>query len=120
VARPLVTVRADGRVVCERCLVATTPWARMRGLLGRDELPRGEGILLRPAGSVHTFFMRFPIDVVFLDRDGNVLKVREHMKPWRTASCRRARMTLELAAGEASRRGITVGDRLVPAPKGGG
>ena len=55
--------REDGRVVCEHLLVATRPFARMRGLLGRATLPAGEGILLRPAGSVHTFFMRFPTTV---------------------------------------------------------
>ena len=108
-ARPLVTVRADGRVVCERCLVATTPWARMRGLLGRDELPRGEGILLRPAGSVHTFFMRFPIDVVFLDRENRVVDVERELVPWRTAKRRGAKAVLELSAGEADRVGLTAG-----------
>ena len=80
-ARPEVTVWVDGRVVCERCLVADRPWARMRGLLGRTELPRGEGILLRPAGSIHTFFMRFPIDVVFIDRDGTVVGVDHALNP---------------------------------------
>ena len=65
--RTLVT--ADGTVVCPRCRIAKDPWTRMRGLLGRRQLDDGEGILLRPASSVHTWFMLFPIDVVFLDRD---------------------------------------------------
>ena len=56
--------------------------------------------------------MRFPIDVVFLNRDLQVVKVVECLRPWRMASARRARATLELAAGEASARGIRVGDRL--------
>ena len=60
-ARSHVTVRSGEQVVCEECLVADRPLARMRGLLGRTDLPRGEGVLLRPAGSIHTFFMRFPI-----------------------------------------------------------
>jgi uncharacterized protein len=101
VARPLVTVRADEQVVCERCLVANTPWARMRGLLGRDELPRGEGILLRPAGSIHTFFMRFPIDVVFIDRENRVVDVERELGPWRTAKRRGAKAVIELPAGAA-------------------
>ena len=84
----------------------------MRGLLGRKELPDGEGILLRPAGSVHTFFMRFSIDVVFLSREGEVLKVARALPPWRTAAARRAKAVLELAADEADRRGIRVGSRL--------
>jgi uncharacterized protein len=84
----------------------------MRGLLGRRGLDSGEGLLLRPAASVHTFFMRFPIDVVFLGRDGEVLKVAAHVAPWRTAAARGAKAVVELAAGEAERRGVRAGDRL--------
>ena len=102
----------DGRVVCERCAVADRALARMRGLLGRSSLPAGEGILLRPASSVHMAFMRFPIDVVFLDRDGAVVKVVPELAPWRVAGARGARDAVELAAGEAARRGIRVGERL--------
>jgi uncharacterized membrane protein (UPF0127 family) len=105
--------REDGRVVCERCVVADRPLARMRGLLGRDELPRDEGILLRPASSVHTALMHFPIDVVFVDRDLVVLKVVPELAPWRAAARRGAHATFELAAGEAGRRGLDVGQRLV-------
>ena len=102
----------DGEVVCERCLVADSAWSRMRGLLGRRGLESGEGLLLRPTGSVHTFFMRFPIDVVFLSRDGEVLKVAPALPAWRTAAARRAKAVLELAADEAERREIRVGTRL--------
>lgn len=103
----------EGGPVCERCRVAARPLARMRGLLGRRELPRGEGVLLRPAASVHTWFMRFSIDVVFLDRELRVLKVVPEVRPWRVASGRGARSVLELAAGECERRGVEPGDRLV-------
>ena len=109
-------VRADGRVVCERCLVADRPLARMRGLLGRRTLPRGEGILLRPASSVHMFFMAFAIDVVWLDRDLQVLGVTPELRPWRMAAHRGARAALELAAGECARRGLLAGDRLRMVP----
>ena len=102
----------DGQVVCEQCHVADSPWPRMRGLLGRRGLESGEGLLLRPTGSVHTFFMRFPIDVVFLSREGEVLKVAQALPPWRTAGARRAKAALELAADEAERREIRVGTRL--------
>ena len=98
--------------MCRRCSVASSPVARTRGLLGRDGLARDEGLLLRPARAVHTWFMRFPIDVVFLAKDGTVLTVREHVQPWRTAAAQGARSVLELAAGESARRGIAVGDRL--------
>jgi hypothetical protein len=102
----------DGEVVCERCFVADSAWSRMRGLLGRRGLESGEGLLLRPAGSVHTFFMRFPIDVIFLSREGEVLKVARALPAWRTAGARRAKAALELAADEADRREIRVGTRL--------
>jgi uncharacterized membrane protein (UPF0127 family) len=101
-----------GAAVCERCLVADTPLARMRGLLGRSGLEPGEGILLRPCGSVHTFFMRFPIDVVFCDRELRVLAVRPDVRPWRARMKRGARVAVELAAGEAARRGVEPGAAL--------
>jgi uncharacterized membrane protein (UPF0127 family) len=88
----------------------------MRGLLGRSELPEGEGILLRPAGSIHTFFMRFAIDVVFLDRDLVVLGIEPALGPWRTAGRRGAKSVVELASGECERRGIQVGDALAVVP----
>jgi uncharacterized membrane protein (UPF0127 family) len=102
----------DGTVVCERCLLAETPLARMRGLLGRSSLPAGEGLLLRPAASIHMAFMRFPIDAVFLDSGDRVVKVVAELKPWRMAGCRGARAVLELPAGEASRRGLVPGMSL--------
>ena len=105
--------REDGSIVCERCVLADTALARMRGLLGRSELPSGEGILLKPASSVHMAFMRFPIDAVFLDRELRVVKIASDLKPWRAAGSRGAKSVLEIPAGEAARRGLSVGDRLV-------
>jgi uncharacterized protein len=105
--------REDGSIVCERCVQADTALARMRGLLGRRVLPTGEGILLKPASSVHMAFMRFPIDAVFLDRDLRVVKIASDLKPWRAAGSRGAKAVLEIPAGEAGRRGLSVGDRLV-------
>jgi uncharacterized membrane protein (UPF0127 family) len=87
--------------------------SRMRGLLGRRALDPGEGIVIRPAPSIHTFFMRFPIDAVFLARNGDVLKVANDVKPWRIRSARKAHAVLELPAGEARRRNVSAGDRLL-------
>ena len=118
---PYTTIEdAHGRVVCERCGVADRPLARLRGLLGRSTLPAGEGILLRPAPSIHTWFMRFAIDAVFLSADLEVLAVRSEMPAWRVAAERGARAVLELAAGEAARRGVGPGSRLrvVGVPRG--
>ena len=107
-----VTVQVSDRVVCERCEIADHLVARMRGLLGRSGLPQGEGIHLRPAGSIHTFFMRFPIDVVFLNEDDVVVKVVHRLAPWHAAGLKGAKSVLELAAGEAEARGLEVGSKL--------
>lgn len=103
---------AEGRVVCPALSVADTAPSRMKGLLGRRSLDSGEGLLLRPAGSVHTAFMRFPIDVVFLDGDLEVLEVRDSVPPWRAVARRGAKAVLELPAGEARRREIAPGVQL--------
>lgn len=101
-----------GAVVCERCLIADAVVLRLKGLLGRRELPAGEGVWIRPTNSIHMFFMRFALDAVFLDRDDEVLRIVPGLKPWRMASCRRARSVIEIAEGEAERRGLCVGDRV--------
>jgi len=108
----VVLLRRDGNPVCERCLLAETPLTRLNGLLGRSGLERGEGLLLRPAASIHTFFMRFAIDAVWVDRELNVLKVSHDVVPWRTAACKGAKGVVELAAGEARRMGVEAGDAL--------
>ena len=104
--------REDGRIVCERVVVADRAHRRMRGLLGRKYLRQGEGMVLRPGWSIHTAFMRFPIDAVFLDADQVVIRIEHEVGPWRTVSCRGAREVVEMAAGESRRRGLEVGDRV--------
>lgn len=108
----IVLVDDEGNVVCECCRVADRPASRMRGLLGRAELPRGAGILFSPAWAVHTFFMRFAVDAVFLDDDLRVMAVAERVRPFRAAWRRGAAMVLELGAGEAGRLQIVPGGRL--------
>jgi uncharacterized protein len=108
----------DGQVVCERCIVADTTFRRLRGLLGRRELSPGDGIVLRPGWSIHTAFLLFPIDVAFVDADQVVVKVVQNMRPFRASVCRGARDVVELAAGEAERRGLKPGDRLAWAARG--
>ena len=108
----LTLKRENGDVVCDRCVVADSPVSRMRGLLGRRELRPGEGLLLRPASAIHTWFMRFPIDAVFLDRDLRVVGISDDVRPWRARSRRGAKAVLELPAGESARRGLQVGDLL--------
>jgi len=105
--------RTDDAVVCERCEIPESAFGRMRGLLGRSGLEPGSGMLIDSAPSVHMFFMRFPIDVVFLDRNRRVVAVKHCLRPWRVAGARRAVAALELPAGTASAVGVEEGDVLV-------
>ena len=90
---------------------ARTAWTRMVGLLGRSTLPRGEGLLLAPAWSIHTWFMRMPIDVVFLDPHGVVIRVFPELPAWRLVSgTRKARTVLEFGAGTLKATPLAAGD----------
>ncbi len=102
-----------GTVVAERAEVARSFWTRFRGLMGRRELPTGGGMLIEPNGSIHTFWMRFPIDVIFTDRQGIVVGLREAMPPNRPfAGARGANGTIELPAGTIQASRTERGDRL--------
>jgi uncharacterized membrane protein (UPF0127 family) len=92
--------------------------ARTRGLLGRQSLGKGEGLWIVPCEAVHTFGMRFAIDLVFLDRRNVVRKVRSSVRPWRLSGCLRAHSVIELAAGTLKSTPVHPGDTLhfSPAP----
>ena len=106
--------RTDGRLVC-RARVATSFASRFRGLMGVAQLPPGSGLLFPGSRSVHTHFMRFPIDVVFLDAELRIVSIAPALRPWRFAAAKRADSVLELAAGECERLGLTEGDVLLEA-----
>jgi hypothetical protein len=103
----------DGAVVCERCEIPESAFGRARGLLGRSGIEPSGGMLIDRAGSVHMFFMRFPIDVVFLARDRKVVGVKHRLAPRRVAGARHAVASLELPAGRAAEVGVEAGDVLV-------
>ena len=109
-----VLKKGDGTIVCARCELADRPLRRMRGLLGRASLARDEGMLFQPAGSIHMFLMRFPIDAVFCDRDLVVIDVARSLQPWQTAARRGSKVVIELAEGAAAE--LAPGDRLVLEP----
>ena len=92
--------------------LAETSEKRRRGLLGRDMLDPSAALIIAPCSAIHTFFMRFVIDVVFVDRDGRVLKMVSDVKPWRIAASSRAYAVVELNAGAIRRGELVVGDRL--------
>ena len=102
---------SDGRPVC-RARVARSFGARFRGLMLTASLAPGTGVLFPRTSSVHTHFMRYPIDVVFLDADGRAVSIRPALRPWRFAAVRGASSVLELPAGECARLGLAEGDLL--------
>lgn len=102
-----------GRVLASAVDVADTSTSRRRGLLGRDSLDPSAALIIAPCSAVHTFFMRFVIDVVFVDREGRVLKIARDLKPWRIALSPGAYAVIEFTGGSATRAELVVGDRLV-------
>lgn len=96
------TVAETGHVLAERVLVADNPWLRFKGLMGRPELSPGEGLLLQPCSSIHSCFMRFEFDALFLDKDNRVIHIVDAMKPWRLSPIIwKAKQVLELPAHQA-------------------
>ena len=93
--------------------VAATAAQRVRGLLGRECLEDGQGLLFRGCSSLHTFFMRFPIDIIFTDKDGRVLKTAISVKPFKlVAAPLRAYYAIELPEGAIKRSNTVVRDQL--------
>jgi len=96
-----------------RIRLAATPLGRMRGLLGCEGLGSGEGLWIRPTNSIHMFFMRFPIDALFLTRDLGVVRVVRDLAPWRMVGpVWSAWSVLELPAGTLARAGCAIGDQI--------
>lgn len=96
-----------------RVLTAFDSTARKKGLLGRDGLEPAEALVIAPCSAIHTFSMRFPIDVIFAARDGRVLKTRASIPRGRMSASLGAFAVIEMAAGEIGRAGIRKGDRLI-------
>ena len=109
-----VVVRNQTRntVLADAADVADTSEKRRTGLLKHDRLDPGQGLWIVPCESVHSFFMKFAIDLVYLDRDRKVRKVRHRMVPWRLSACLTAHSILELPAGAVAASGTEKGDQL--------
>lgn len=90
--------------------LATTFWQRFCGLMLRRPLPPATALLIAPCNSIHMCFMRFAIDAVYLDKQGRILKITRHLRPWLGLSaCWRAHSVLEMTAGQADALGLKVG-----------
>jgi uncharacterized membrane protein (UPF0127 family) len=103
-----------GSEVAARVRRADRPWSRAVGLLGRCGLGEGEGLLITPCTSIHTFFMRFPIDVLYVNREYVVVKAVRNLRPFRFSACLRggAHAVLELPVGAIDASGTQPGDSL--------
>jgi len=103
----------SGVVVATRLLPALDSETRRTGLLKHQGLPEGEAMLIAPTNAIHTFFMKFPIDVAFVRRDGSVVKIREAMPAWRMAAAWGGHAVVEMASGSFGRADTRIGDVLV-------
>lgn len=103
-------------ILATRLTVADSPRTREKGLLGRDGLSAGEGLWIVPCQAIHMFFMRFAIDLVYIDRKKRVRKTRNSVAPWRISVCLSAHSVLELPAGVVRETGTQRGDLLQIAP----
>ena len=97
--------------VAEEVELACTTWRRFMGLMGREPLPSGRALLLEPCSGIHMCFMKFALDVVFLDSDDRVVRIVRGLAPWRTASARGSRKVVEMTAGTLC-EDISEGDEL--------
>ena len=103
--------------LADRATVANNFWRRLRGLLGRDGLVAGEGLVIEPCTSVHMLGMRFPLDVLHLDRSGTVLRVLPDLRPGQFGPIVwRSHVAVELPAGTIAATGTVVGDRVALEP----
>ena len=108
---PLELRTPDGRTL--RCKLADGFTSRFLGLMGRSALAEDEALLLVPGGSIHTFFMRFALDAVYVNVDGTVLRVARDVRPWHLSRAPKGtKFVLELTAGQASAHGLEDGARL--------
>ena len=111
-----VTNRTRNSALATRLTLADTPQTRDRGLLGRDGLAPGEGLWIIPCQAIHMFFMRFSIDLIYIDRQKRVRKVKSNIAPWRISTCFTAHSVLELPVGIVRETGTRRGDLLEISP----
>jgi uncharacterized membrane protein (UPF0127 family) len=111
----LVNARS-GAVIADRVACAFDSASRRRGLLGRDAMAASEALIIAPSNSIHTFFMKFAIDVAFVSRDGRIVKLRRAVPPWRIAAAWRAFAVVEMAGGSFALSSTVEGDQLALVP----
>ncbi len=104
--------KATGTTISSKAKVASSFGLRLKGLMFREEIDDSEALIFHNTPSIHTCFMRFAIDVVFLDKTNKVIKIAEAVLPWKIVSCRGSKLTIELPANRAAKRSLKLGDSL--------
>jgi|TARA_B100000315_G_C14490441_1_gene547328 hypothetical protein len=92
--------------------VADSFFTRLKGLMFRERMPWDEALIFYNSPSIHTFFMKFPIDIVFLDGDMRVIRIARNFEPWGVISCFKSYLTIELPPSKTAEEGLEVGDIL--------
>ena len=109
--------RTQNSELASKVELAGTGATRSKGLLGRKGLPPGEALWIVPCEAVHTFWMQFSLDLVYLDRENRVRKIRRHVPPWRLSACLTAHSVLEFSAGSVGEELAQPGDQIEFAPR---
>ena len=105
--------QTQNQPIADKVMVADNYWLRLKGLLGKKELNDGEGLWLKPCNSVHMFFMKIPLDLVFLDKDNKVIHLIENLKPWQVSPVvKESKSVLELPVGLINLTRISLKDTL--------
>jgi len=110
----IINITRNSSILAEEVIVADTPLKRMKGLLGKKEFNRGKAIILKPCNSIHTFFMHFPIDVLFVDKQKRVIRAISSLKPGRlTYIYFNAAFAIELPCGTLESTSTSKGDIII-------
>jgi uncharacterized protein len=107
-----ITNKTQETQICPKARVAASFYSRLLGYMFKSSIAVDEALIFYNAPSIHMFFMRFPLDIVFLGEDNKVIKIYSHLAPWRLANCLFSRVTIELPAGKVDSLGLAIGDIL--------
>lgn len=105
--------KTKNTTLAKKVLIANTPFKRIKGLLGKSDFKQEEALIIKPCNSIHTFFMRFAIDVIFVDKQNRIVKTISNLEPWRlTGVYLSANFCIELPAGTIASTSTSKGDFL--------
>ena len=109
--------KENSQTLSAKAKVADSFLKRLRGLMFKKSIGEDEALIFYKAASIHTFFMRFPIDIIFLNKESKVIKICPNLKPWKMVFCLKSAITIEFQANKASINSLKIGDTLEISPK---